>query len=301
MELKSFYLLMPLCSSLLFVFGVLCLKRAGSRGVGPWTVTFVTNLLTTAVILCLLGVNPQIPDWNLMWQPVMIAGLYIVGQVCTFSAIHYGDVSIATPLFSTKVLWVAGLSTVVNGTKLGIPIWLAAFLAMSGVILIQTSGVASKHQRVLFSITFALSAAFCFASFDTLLQSASVKWQVENLLPVVFVIAAVLSLGFIPFLDNRQGLQTNWHSPLFGGAFLIALQAMCLVYAIGKFGDTTRINIVYTLRGLWGVVLPWIFARWLALGESKLERHIMARRLVGAVLVMTAVMVAISYSETQGP
>ena len=299
--MDSLYLLMPLCSSLLFVFGVLCLKRAGSRGVGPWTVTFVTNMFTTAVILVLLGMTPQIPDWKLMWQPIMIAGLYIAGQVCTFSAIHHGDVSIATPLFSTKVLWVAGLATIVSGTRLGMPIWFAAVLAVAGVVLIQTSGGASKHHRVLFSVTFALTAAFCFASFDTLLQHASVDWKVENILPMVFIIAAVLSLGFIPFLENRKNLQGNWRTPLFGGAFLIALQAMCLVYAIGKFGDTTRINIVYTLRGLWGVVLPWFFGRWLSLGESKLARDIMTRRLVGAILVMTAVSVAILYSGTERP
>ena len=258
-------------------------------------------MATTAVILALLGVNPTLPDWTLWWQPVAIAGLYILGQVCTFSAIHHGDVSLATPLFSTKVLWVAGLSTMISGAKLGAPIWIAALLAVAGVALIQSSGMMSKHRRVFFSITLALAAAFCFASFDTLLQVSSVAWEVENLLPVVFVVAAVFSLGFIPFLDRRETLQLNWRLPLFGGAFLIALQAWCLVYSIGKFGETTRINIVYTLRGLWGVLLPWLFAGWLALDERRLNRNIMTRRLIGAVLVMTAVMLAITYSGTNSP
>jgi hypothetical protein len=55
-------LLLPLTSSIIYVGGVLLLKRAADLGVGVWRVIFVSNLATAVVFLPLLGLGGPSPD-----------------------------------------------------------------------------------------------------------------------------------------------------------------------------------------------------------------------------------------------
>ena len=75
---------------------------------------------------------------------------------------------------------------------------------------------------------------------------------------------------------------------------LMALQAMSMSYALGRFGDAARINIVYALRGLWAVALAWLLARTFGGAEARHSVTIMLLRLAGAVLLTLSVIVALS-------
>jgi steroid 5-alpha reductase family enzyme len=66
---------------------------------------------------------------------------------------------------------------------------------------------------------------------------------------------------------------------------------MC--FCLAKFGDAPRINIVYALRGLWGVLLAWLLARTLGTNEATAGRTVMLRRLFGAILLTVAVLLAV--------
>jgi hypothetical protein len=82
--------------------------------------------------------------------------------------------------------------------------------------------------------------------------------------------------------------------PLLVGSVLMALQAMSMSYALGRFGDAARINIVYALRGLWAVALAWLLARTFGGAEARHSVTIMLLRLAGAVLLTLSVIVALS-------
>ena len=74
----------------------------------------------------------------------------------------------------------------------------------------------------------------------------------------------------------------------------MAIQAVSMSYSLSTYGDATRINIVYALRGLWGVLLAWMTARWFTANEAFLAPKVMLLRLVGAVLLTVAVVVALA-------
>ena len=77
------------------------------------------------------------------------------------------------------------------------------------------------------------------------------------------------------------------------GSLLIAMQAICIVVAVGVFGDAARVNVVYALRGLWGVALAWLAARKWGGAEAEHSRETMLFRVAGATVLTTAVILAI--------
>ena len=74
---------------------------------------------------------------------------------------------------------------------------------------------------------------------------------------------------------------------------LIALQALCIVFTLSNFGDAARVNVVYSLRALWGVGLAWIVAKIWGGSEAKLPTNVMTARFLGAGLLTVAVMLVV--------
>ena len=77
------------------------------------------------------------------------------------------------------------------------------------------------------------------------------------------------------------------------GTLLMAVQAMSMSYSLSAFGDATRINIVYALRGLWAVILAWALARLFSGHEAQHSGRVMLMRLFGAGLLTASVVVAL--------
>ncbi len=282
------HLLLPLTASLLFVGGLILIKRAGAAGVGAVTTLFVANEAAAIAfsLLWLLGGAGQ--PWTLLWQPAIIAGLFMAGLMFTFAAIHRGDVSVAAPVFGVKVVFVAILLTLTGEESLPAAAWYAAVLATVGIGLIQWTGQGQRRHVVL-TILLALSAATCYATFDVLVQRWAPAWGAGRFLPIVYAFVAVLSLGMLPWVDWSTVRTAGARRSLLFGAVLFAMQSLCIVLAVAEFGDAARINVVYALRGLWGVALAWLIAKKWGGAEAELDRSMLLLR---RVLLTAAVILA---------
>ena len=73
----------------------------------------------------------------------------------------------------------------------------------------------------------------------------------------------------------------------------MAVQAFGMTYTIAQFGDATRVNIVYSLRGLWGVLLTWALAKSLGLSDTLPTSSVMLKRLAGAILIGVSIALAL--------
>ncbi|MFK7735871.1 MAG: DMT family transporter [Pirellulaceae bacterium] len=296
------HLFMPLAASVLFVCGLIFVKRISAAGIGPWTVTFITNCWAALLFSSIWLLGGELQPWSDWWQPFLVASLYILGQVFTFAAVEHGDVSVATPVFGVKVIFVALILSAVVGESLGGAIWVAVFLAFCGILLVQWMPKRTKDSdsvtqvaesgRLTLTIVMAVCAAGSFATFDVVVQHFAKTWGTGRLIPIAFWMAGVLSLGFLPFIDSNP-LRPSTRKGLLIGSFLVAGQAMFLVTSLGTFNDAARINVVYTLRGLWGVVLAWAVASLLGGREADLPKRIMMMRLCGASLLTLAVLIVI--------
>ena len=286
------HLVLPLMASLLFVGGLILIKRAGVAGAAPITTLFLTNAFSSLAFSLLWFMGGTFQGWTLLWQPAVIAGLFMLGLTLTFAAIERGDVSIATPIFGVKVVFVAILLTLFGLQELPMSVWYAAILATTGIALIQWTG-RGHPRRVAFTVLLALSAAISYATFDVLVQRWAPLWGAGRFLPIVYWMVGAASLAMIPWVSWNDFRQRRVVRPLIAGSILISMQAICIVTAVAFFGDAARVNVVYALRGLWGVLLAWAFARVWGGAEGEHSRSVMLTRAAGALVLTAAVVLVI--------
>jgi drug/metabolite transporter (DMT)-like permease len=288
-----FYLFYPMAGAFLYTLAMLCIKRALAEGAGPWRVKFICNLTMGLTYLPILFWAEQ-PWSTLAWAPVALCGFtFLVGQIFTFLALHRGDVSVATPLLGTKVLFVAVLTVLLIGDTVPWPWWLGAFLVVAAIFLLR-GDTALDRKRLLPSIGYSLISAFAFALTDVMLQ----KWVQHGgfglFVPMMFGLMALFSFAFVPFFHEPLTRMPKkiwvWLLP---GAILLAINALCMAYTISVYGHATAANIVYSSRGLWSVVLVWILGHWFANEERHAGLKVMRQRLLGASLLIVAIILVL--------
>ena len=288
------HLLLPFCSSVLVVFALTCLKRAQQRGASPWTAVILVCWSSACVFPVLLLMGGTRQPVAMLWQPAIIGGLFLAGQLFTVLAVARGDVSIAAPVMGIKVLIVPAASRFLVDEDLSTRIWVAAAVAVAGIVFVQARDATVHRSLVVASVTYALLAACSMTLFDLLIQRWAPAWGAGYFLPLAFVCTALYSLAFIPLADRPAALRRmGVIQPLVVGALLMAVQAIGMTLTLGLFGDATRVNIVYSLRGLWGVLLTWVLARRINTSGSAASHRTMAMRLIGAVLIGISVVISV--------
>lgn len=291
----AIHLLLPFCSSLLVVFGLLFLKRAQQRGMSTWTSMIVVSWACACVFPPLAFMGGSMQSLTMFWQPAIIGGLFLAGQLFTFLAVDRGDVSIAAPVLGIKVLIVPAAAPLFVDEELSTRIWIAAAIAVLGIAFVQARDESVERSKILAAVGFAVLAACSMTLFDLLIQRWASAWGAGFFLPIAFAFAAVFSLIFAKLADSPSSLmEKDAVRPLAIGAALMAVQAIGMTLTLGLFGDATRVNIVYSLRGLWGVLLTWILAGRLAEPSSATSNRTMTMRLIGAILIGASVVISVT-------
>jgi drug/metabolite transporter (DMT)-like permease len=289
------HLLMPVTASLLYVMAALSLKRANEHAAGVWRSTFILNLAAAAFFALMpLFSSAGSGPWPL-WQPALIAVCFIVGQACTMYALNRGDVSVATPVVGTKVVFVTFFVTWLNAQSVTSDLWISAAMSALGIALLNGGGSgAGGHRNLARTIAASLLAAACYAMVDTLVVRWGGLWGVGKLLPAVMAFSLVGSLAFIPAFEGPlRTIPRPARKPLLAGAMLLAAQAIFITLVIGLFNDTPRINVVYNARGLWSVIAVWLIGHWFSNREMHGSNGVFGWRVAGAILMLAAILVAI--------
>lgn len=280
---------------MLVVLGLLCMKRAQERGVSIWTSIIVTCWASACVFPLLALMGGMMQPAGMLWQPAIIGGLFVAGQLFMFLAVARGDVSIAAPVLGVKVLMVPAASYFLVDEELTARVWIAAAVALVGIAFVQVRDASVRRSRIVASVSFALAAAWSMTVFDLLIQRWAPQWGAGYFLPIAFLCAALFSLAFARLADRPADLRRmGVVRLLFVGGALMALQAVGMTVTLGVFGDATRVNIVYSLRGIWGVLLTWILAHGVLKSGAQTSHRTMALRLIGAALIGVSVVIAVS-------
>lgn len=279
----------PLLSALGYAVAALLLKRATTGGAGPWRVSFVTNWLQAAIFSLLWLVPVAHPATGThVAHAVISGGVFFIGQVFTFLALSRGDVSVATPVLGSKVVFVA-LFTVLLGTAAVTPaMWVAVALTAGATALLGAGGQV-KRAALFRSLLYGFSAAAAFAFTDVLQQRWVRAWGFSHYVAVQFLTVAMLSFGLVPFFrESLRALPGSvWRWTLAGGA-LLSVQALGIAWSIVHLGATDT-NVLYNSRGVWSVVLVWTVGHWFGNAEREQGRGVMLRRLGGSTLLLAAI------------
>ena len=284
---------LPLSAAVGYTFAAMALKRAMDGG-HPWRVLFVVNLIAAVLFQAWLWRGGE-PFTAANVIHAMLAGLaFFIGQVFTFLAISRGDVSVATPVLGTKVIFVALLVFLSGGEALDWRLWLAACLTTLALALLGGEWRADR-RRLLLSVGFAFLASVAFAVTDVMQQLWVRSFGFGHFGPVMFGTVGVLSFALMPFFSAPlRAMPRPMVVWALGGGVLLTVQAMGVAYCISAFQEVTVTNVLYNTRGLWSVALVWGVGHWFANDERDVGRAVMLRRLVGALTLLGAVYLSLA-------
>jgi hypothetical protein len=106
----------------------------------------------------------------------------------------------------------------------------------------------------------------------------------------MFGTVALLSFSLIPlFSEPLSKMPRRSIAWAVSGGVVLSLQATGIAYCIAVYKEVTLTNILYNTRGVWSVVLVWIAGSWFSNTESAVGNRTMFRRLLGALLLLSAV------------
>jgi drug/metabolite transporter (DMT)-like permease len=283
-------MLVPLGSALGYAFAALMLKR-GTEGAGPWRVNFSTNWVQASLFSLLWFVPvPHAASFSNTSHAVLSGGIFFIGQIFTFLALSRGDVTVATPVLGSKVIFVALFSAAFGTEKIGASTWLAVLLTAGATALLGIGHPQADRVAIFRSLLYGFSAAAMYALTDITQQRWVHEWGFSHYAATLFLTVAVLSLALIPLLrgDGREISRRTWAWILAGGGTL-AVQACGVAWAIVTIGATST-NVLYNSRGLWSVVLVWTIGHWFGNAERGRGGAVMLRRLAGSLLLLAAIL-----------
>jgi len=300
MGTQPWSLLLPFLAALVFAAGSLCFKRAFRDGANLRRSLAQSNIASGLVFSPLLLLDPQPLDLARLGWPMLAGTLFFAAQWCNFRALGRGDVSVVTPVMGTKVLLVALCGWGLFGFPLTVSHWWAAGLTVLGVLVLSASewapaatGAGRRRSGTLAAIGWATASSLGFALNDVVIQRAVPGFGSLNVLAVLFGTLGLESALLWPWLARKQTPAPPAARPwLLGAIALTATQGALVTVAIGLSHDATGVNVVYSLRGVWGVVLVWWAGPWFGNTERRdAGGTSLGYRFLGAALILAAVVV----------
>jgi drug/metabolite transporter (DMT)-like permease len=264
-------------------------KQALARGAGVLRLSFVINWLFVLVFATLLWGHEGAIPWSKLHYPFITGFLFFLGQVFTFTAIRFGDVSLQTPVMGTKAVFAVLLAVLLGTEVVTLSMALAAVVSMLGIALLGFSG--DGVERVGRTLCLALLSSFFFAGSDTMVGYFAGDFGVPMFLFLAIFSNALFSLGLVPFFREsfREMPRLAWPWIL-AASVGMALQALLLNYTLATYQNVAAVNVIYTTRGLWsvlfGAIVLYVF---FSVGRPAAPPRIFILRLSGAVLMTVAI------------
>ncbi|MCC5808259.1 MAG: DMT family transporter [Opitutales bacterium] len=293
--MDSLYYILPLTAAAFYALSSIFVKVAMGAGAGITRTLFISNWVFLFVVGPLwLLTGAESPDWSLWWVPLLAGTAAFCGALATFVALKHGDVSVATPLLGVKVLFVALLSPILLRESVPLTWWLGALMTAAAIYLLGAAPAGAARRNMAFTVLASMGAAFGFA----LLDIAAAGWAADfGFFPFLFYTQLVVALGswmLLPFFSAplREVPVRAWKW-LVLGSVIVAGQFVLMAWTLSTFGKPTGVNILYGSRGLWSVLLIVAIGPLVGNFERDAGRGILARRLVGSVLLLAAITVVV--------
>lgn len=290
------YMVLPIVAALMYAYGSLYFKEAFEHGISVIHTFVITSWAMALVFVPLLFISALPPNLESLIQPALCAGLFFLGHWFTFAAIRRGDMSIVVPAMGTKAIFVAIGASVFFGKTVNPTTWTATVLAAIGIYVLGKSD-RTKSKGISIAVLLTIMSSACFGFCDAAIQAWAPSYGAKGFLGMTFLMIAGLASLFLRAADeplrkaDKQGMKA-----LFIGASIIALQGILVSISVVNFDNATGVNIVYTSRGLWSVLLVWWIGHRFHSSEKHQDRKLLFVRLIGAAIMMAAVGLALRES-----
>ena len=282
------YLIYALIAAFGYSACALFSKRALEEGCSLWLMsTFIVEVAALAFIP-LLFIGPAWPELSRWYQPALSALFLFGGIFFQVLALNSGDVSIVLPVTGIKPVINALLLTLLLRTEVSSATWIACVLVAVALFVMHSPNITTQSS---FTKTVLLTffSACLFALCDTAFQHYAHLWGAARFTALTSQLAGIACLIFMPRLRKRFfALTTVCRTHLLTSALFFLLPSFCMGYAIGRYGHAPEINVLYSSRALWSIVLVWGVGRFIGSREHKTSLTILLRRLAGAIILIAA-------------
>ena len=257
----------------------------------------LANVSLGLVFLPLMLLEKKPVDWSAWYQPVITGTFFLAGQLTSFIALRVGDVSLVTPVLGSKLIFVAILDATLAGAGWRMPVVVASALTTVGVALVGLPGIRHPKKAAL-TTALTLGCALSFACCDIAVQKWAGGFGTWNFIPLVFAVLGLESIALrwikLPGVEAKPILGGHPGPWLSAAVVCTGLQSILVTVAIGLWHDATRVNVVYSIRGLLGILLVVTLGRKLGLHESHHFNVLdWVIRSIGAILILGAIIIAV--------
>ncbi len=279
--------LLAMLAGLIYAGGAVFAKKALESGSGQVRAVILSNLVLSLCFIPHLFFSAGWPSFREILIGSGLGSIFLLAQALLFRALLAGDASMVSPLMGVKSILVAFFLVLLGFSHQPLPlgVWIAAGLTALAVALI---GWPSKRNGPLKGkgILLALGSAASFSLLDSMVPHFSHQTDPIRMLFCIFGSLGLLSLLLLPWREepvfSRSRAGDGW---VWGSAVLIALQAVLMSSAIACYRVPTEVNVVYSSRGLWTILLVAWLGKKMGLEEGNLSPWIKFRRLLGALLL----------------
>lgn len=292
------YLWLPLIASVIYAIGALYFKKGFTNGAGLLRVFFINNWFLAGGFVPLIFIDGFDRPWHNWWQASIAGSLFYFGNLFTFLGIRVSDVSLVTPVLGTKTVFVATFSAFyLHEGNLPGGMWAAAILTAIAIFILGWTDV-RKGEYISLGLIYTIAAAAFFGLCDTLVARWARDFGVFAFSAVMFSTAALLSFAIIPFFRApiREMPRPAIRAICMGAGF-VTLQAIFMGISIGFFNNPTGVNVIYSSRGLWTILLVWFMGAHFANTEKNMLGKGFFWRLAGTLMMTIAIILAIQASR----
>lgn len=287
-------LALPLLAGVLYALAALALNAAIAEGVTPARASALANAVTAVAFLIFVPWGEDLLLPGVVPRAIALGVMFWLGQVFTAWSLGRGEVSIATPVLSSKVVLVAFLLATWLREPIDPKVWGAGLLTCAGIACLNLTDAKPNLRDLGATVGYALAAALSFAIFDVMTQTWSGTYGFGRVVPGGIVVAALLSSPMLRPTPRLRPAGPRRKVYLVMAVALLALQAVIFVSTIGLLQQAAVANVVYGSRGLWSLlVVKWLGERF-GRTEQQMSPYTFRMRAVGAVLILVAIALVFS-------
>lgn len=289
---SNLYIIFTLASASIHAVSYVYSKRLLIHARNPAKVAFFS------MFACGLGgllVIPFFDFGDLFLAPGYVAAMTlcaVAGNMFMFEAIKRCDASFAVPMMGgLKIFCIAALSAVFLGETYNPLVYVGAAGAIISLFFLNDA----KLRAPLIGFMFVFLNSLMFAATDLfILLCMRAGYSAEQMMLFVFSLPALVSIPLATIaLKGDWSLDGSFARSLALYSFLVAAGGLLIVYAISSSGQVTIVHILQSVRGLFAIVVVYIFGRWGMAGLEKLTVKQLRVRSFGAVLMCASVALAV--------
>jgi len=287
------YILLALTGAFFFSLSGLFNKQAMAQGCGPLRIFMIQTWSGALFLSPFLFSGPAMP-FSVWWQPMLAAVIWFTGSATYMFTLRSGDLSIIGPVAGTKPVFNAALIALFLRIHVPLTTWIACGLAAVALAVMRTPSSSGSYAFGRTALQ-TLIAMLLFALSDLIIQRWAPQWGALRFSELMFCSSALFSLSLIPKFGKKfRDLNAASRRNLMIGAPLAALPTIFIGATIGKYGHGAEVNVTYSFHVLITLFIVWMFGRHIGNREHTVGPGAFLRRLVGAVILIAAIILILS-------